>query len=600
MQQDALVLAASLPSFNHAPLTPMVADLSRSTFARGLSLLGLALLLTMMLPDTARGQRLESGPQVLTFFSAVDDTDQPYAIYLPPNFDGSREYPLVISLHGAGSNHRLNLRRVFGKSNAEGENDVEASRYFPEWEDVDYIVASPLARGTMGYQGVAEQDVLDVLADVQRRFPIDEDRTYLTGLSMGGGGTLWLGLTRPDVWAAIAPVCPAPPTGTEDLAPNALNLPIHLFQGDADPVVDPDSVRAWAERFEALNTDVAYTEYPGVGHESWENAYEEGQIFDWFDRFQRDPHPDRVRFATRRYAYDRAYWVRIDALTPGTTAQIDAQFTDPHRVEVTTSALDGFTLHLADHPRFQPDEPVAVQIDGETLEVRAADSLAFSRSEGGWVAEPHAAPVRAKRPGAEGPMSAVIAGRHIYVYGTGDNPSEDELARRQARALEAATWSVDRGPFWGRIKVFPRVVADAEVRDSDLETSNLVLFGTRTTNRLIERFGDRLPLHLDDDATDEYGLTYVFPVGDRYVLVSSGLPWWTSDGANGPASPFTQAVPALRLTGRPDYLLFRDSPETPIVESRFTRTWRLSPEHVEPIQATGVVTVTEEAIEASR
>jgi predicted peptidase len=158
-------------------------------------------------PGPAVGQVLDTGPQVLTFHSDVDDSEQPYALYLPPNFEASRQYPLVISLHGAGSNHRLNLRRVFGKSNAEGENDVEASRYFPEWEDVDYIVASPFARGTMGYQGVAEKDVLDVLADVKRRFPIDENRVYLTGLSMGGGGTLWLGLTRPDVWAGRTPSC---------------------------------------------------------------------------------------------------------------------------------------------------------------------------------------------------------------------------------------------------------------------------------------------------------------------------------------------------------------------------------------------------------
>ena len=87
-----------------------------------------------------------SGPQVLTFFSDADDTEQPYGLYLPKNFDASKKYPLVIMLHGAGSNHRLALRRVFGKSNANGENDVEATRYFPQWDDVDLIVASPYAR----------------------------------------------------------------------------------------------------------------------------------------------------------------------------------------------------------------------------------------------------------------------------------------------------------------------------------------------------------------------------------------------------------------------------------------------------------------------
>ena len=121
------------------------------------------------------------GPQVFTFLSDVDDTDQPYGLYLPKQYDPQKKYPLVISLHGAYSNHRLNLRRVFGKGNRIGETDAEATRYWPQLRDVDFIVASPLARGTMGYKGIAEKDVYDVLGDVKRRFSVDEDRIYLRG-----------------------------------------------------------------------------------------------------------------------------------------------------------------------------------------------------------------------------------------------------------------------------------------------------------------------------------------------------------------------------------------------------------------------------------
>ena len=186
----------------------------------------------MVLFTTLAAGAQRTGPQVVSFFSDADDTEQPYGLYVPRSFDPSRSYPLVIMLHGAGSNHRLSLRRVFGKSNANGENDVEATRYFPEWDDVDFIVASPYARGTAGYQGIPEKDVYDVLDDVKKRFRIDTNRIYLTGLSMGGGGSLWLGLTRPDIWAAVAPVCPAPPAGTEVYAPNALNYPMYFFQGE--------------------------------------------------------------------------------------------------------------------------------------------------------------------------------------------------------------------------------------------------------------------------------------------------------------------------------------------------------------------------------
>ena len=62
----------------------------------------------------AAAQRLSPGPQDLSFFSSVDDTDQPYSVYIPENFDETKAYPLVVFLHGAWSNHRLGLRRLFG------------------------------------------------------------------------------------------------------------------------------------------------------------------------------------------------------------------------------------------------------------------------------------------------------------------------------------------------------------------------------------------------------------------------------------------------------------------------------------------------------
>jgi hypothetical protein len=58
------------------------------------------------------GQTLKPGPQVLTFFSDVDDTEQPYGLYLPKNFNQAKKYPLVIMLHGAGSNHQLRHAHV--------------------------------------------------------------------------------------------------------------------------------------------------------------------------------------------------------------------------------------------------------------------------------------------------------------------------------------------------------------------------------------------------------------------------------------------------------------------------------------------------------
>ncbi|MCG3120640.1 MAG: hypothetical protein ALAOOOJD_03421 [bacterium] len=548
------------------------------------------LLILLAINNISFAQTLPSGPQVLTFFSDVDDTEQPYGLYVPKNFDPAKKYPLVIMLHGAGSNHRLALRRVFGKSNVADETDVEATRYFPAWQDVDCIVASPYARGTMGYQGVAEKDVYDMLADVKQRFPIDEDRVYLTGLSMGGGGTLWLGLSRPDIWAALAPVCPAPPDGTDELAPNALNIPLHFFHGAADPVVNPAGVREWVKRLQESGAKVEYTEYPGVGHNSWENAYRDEAVLTWFSQFRRSRFPERVRFATSRYKYNRAYWLQIDALTPGTLASIDAKFTATNRLEITTSALGAFTLSLTGHPQFEMVRPVEVMIDGKKLTAKHSATVAFFKSNNKWAVAKDGVPVTGKRAGAEGPMSEAIASRHIYVYGTADNPAPEVLQARREQAELAANWSVDRGPFLRRVMVFPRAIADREVRPSDLESSNLVLFGTKETNGLIAKFSEQLPLHLN--TSDGYGLVYIFPLGGHYVLINAGLPWWTvaAGGANQQRRGFRPVFgPQGMLMNFEDYLLFKDSADQAIAMGRFDQNWRVPEADAVKMRSAGVV-----------
>jgi predicted esterase len=538
-----------------------------------------------LLGASCAAQVYTPGPQVLSFFSDVDDSDQPYGLYLPKSFDAAKKYPLVVSLHGAWSNHRLNLRRVFGRGNRPAETDAQASRYFPAVRDVEFIVASPYARGTMGYQGIPEKDVYDVVADVKRRFPIDEDRVYLTGLSMGGGGALWLGLTRPDVWAAVAPVCPAVPDGTDELAPNALNLAVHLFHGDQDPAVPVDVSRRWHKELLNLGVNAAYIEYPGVRHNSWDFAYRDGAIFDWFAKFRRVRYPERVRLVSRAYRYGSAYWVRLDGLRPGTAASIDAAFTEKNRITVATANLDGFTLAPAGHPRFARGAPVSVTVDGTAIRTKG-DPLSFTRTEKGWRAGRFQPGPAQKRPGAEGPIAAAVASRHVYVYGTADAPPPEVLEERRQVAATAAAWSAPRV----RLSLAFTAQADKDVSAQDLEDANLVLFGTKETNRLIARFAPQLPLALNPGAAD-YGLVFVAPAGKRYVVVNSGLPWWTgADTAK--RGDFRFMPPAYRvLLTFGDYILFKGSLENVVAEGLFDRNWKAPAEAAAKMRETGTVVI---------
>ena len=554
--------------------------------------IGLLVVCMILSASSGIAQKLDTGPQVLSIFSNIDDSEQPYGLYLPKDFKSDRKYPLVIMLHGAWSNHRLALRRVFGKSNQGGETDVEATRYFPPWDDIDYIVATPLARGTMGYQGVAEKDVYDVLADVERRFPIDSNRVYLTGLSMGGGGTLWIGLTRPDIWAAIAPVCPAPPREAEEFAPNALNIPVAIFQGGADPVVAPDSTRAWVKRLKDLETTVEYTEYPGVGHNSWENAYKDEQIFKWFSQYTRDPYPPRVRFVTDRYKYSSAYWVTIDQLTPGVLASVDARFARTNQIEIVSSNTNAFTFYLGGHPMFDPGMPLRIRINGQAISVGTDGTITFINRDNKWYVGTYDLPVHSKVRDAEGPLSEAFASRHVYVFGTEGVNNLAAVAGRRAEADAVSKWQ-----GFTPLLYFPRVIADREVRESDYESSNLILFGNRETNSVIAKLADRLPVQLNP-ADTSYGLVYIYPVGRHYVVVCSGKPWWpvndsTSKALFAKSSLRFMSGPISLIMGDDDYIFYKGSMDDVIASGRFDDTWQVPAADATKMELTGQVNFTD-------
>lgn len=511
---------------------------------------------------------------IQTYHSAVDDSEQPYALYLPKSLQPDRKYPLVISLHAEQSTHRTNLRQVFGVPIRLAGGDRDDLR-FPPAADAGFIVACPFARGTMGYQGVAETDVYDVVADVERRYPVDRDRVYLTGISMGGGGALRFALTRPDVWAAVAVIAPADPPGVDDLAPNAMHLPIRLFHGELDPIVKPEVSRAWHRKLLEAGVPVEYIEYPGIRHNAWDFAYQNGALFEWFGKFRRNPAPERVRFVTKAYRYARSYWVTIDGLTPGIAASIDARRAGAQEVQVQTANIDGFTLTL--------DRPASlVTIDGTALRVRAAAALSFERSTGRWRAG--RLQLAGKRAGAEGPISEALAGRHIYVYGSLGASGEEDLAARRNVAAAAAVWSSSQS----RLGLTFAVKADSAVTAEDLESADVILFGTRETNSLIARFAPQLPLQLNPGAAD-YGLLLIAPIGKHYALVSSGLPWFSDREGDSGGDPFAPAT-YRRLSSFGDYVLFKGSPANVVAEGRFTNEWKIPAAAASRILATGTVT----------
>ena len=155
-------------------------------------------------------------------------------------------------------------------------------------------------------------------------------------------------------------------------------------------------------------------------------------------------------------------------------------------------------------------------------------------------------------------------------------------------AEHAAEWSA---PHW-KLQLSLGVMSDQEIQEREISGTNLVLFGTRATNKLIQRLGARFPLELNAGAAD-YGLVFVAPVNGHDVVVNSGIPFWTGvEEANRPGLKFIGA-PYRALASFRDYILFKGSLENVIAEGRFDRNWRLPPGDAAKIKATGAVEIHE-------
>ncbi len=200
--------------------------------------------------------------------SKVDETFQPYRIFVPASYDGSKPFPLVIALHGMGGDENSYFDQYL-----QGAFKTEAERR-------GYIVACPKGRQPASmYLGPAERDVMDVIEEVRRAYRIDADRIYMTGHSMGGYGTWSVAMNHPQVFAALAPVAGGgSPAGMSKIA----HIPQLVIHGDDDKTVPVERSRVMVEAARKLGVEVKYIEIPKGDHVSVA-ARTFKDVYDFFD-----------------------------------------------------------------------------------------------------------------------------------------------------------------------------------------------------------------------------------------------------------------------------------------------------------------------------
>jgi len=214
------------------------------------------------------GKAGEQGAQ--TFSKKVTKmVDCNYLLYLPADYGkANKTWPVIMFLHGAGE--RGNNPEVVKKHGP--------PKMIAQGKQFDFIVVSPQCPNDIWW--TEQTDILiNLLDEIEKKYRVDTDRVYLTGLSMGGFGTWALAEKYPQRFAAIAPIC-----GGEEryMASRLKNVPVWAFHGAKDKTVPVERSQEMVNEVKVAGGDAKLTIYPEAEHDSWTETYENRQLYEWF------------------------------------------------------------------------------------------------------------------------------------------------------------------------------------------------------------------------------------------------------------------------------------------------------------------------------
>lgn len=196
-----------------------------------------------------------------------------YLLQLPEDYEQAEASPLLLFLHGAGERgDDLNQVKRHGPP-----------RLIEEGKRLPFIVVSPQCPATQWWQPVELAALLD---EIVERYKVDENRIYVTGLSMGGFGTWALAAYQGERIAAMAPICgggdPVKVKYSGRLAP------AWVFHGAKDSVVPLRRSEEMVEAIQHAGGEVKFTVYPDAEHDSWTETYDNPQLYQWLLQHKRE------------------------------------------------------------------------------------------------------------------------------------------------------------------------------------------------------------------------------------------------------------------------------------------------------------------------
>jgi dienelactone hydrolase len=489
----------------------------------------------------------------LGYVSKIDGSVQPYGLHVPKDYNpaAARAYRLDTWFHGRGEN----LTEI---------NFIRGAKGGP-FAKPDIFVLELYGRYCNANKMAGEVDLFEALADVKRRYHIDEDRIVIRGFSMGGAATWHFAVHYPGLWCAAAPGAGFSETpdflkvfqnepqdaipayqkklwhwyDCTDYALNLTNVPTIAYSGEKDRQKQAADVMAKAA--EAEGVKFVHIIGPGAAHNYEDNAKK--QVADQIDAIAArglDRRPASIRFVTYTLRYNTSCWVRIDGMErEWERAQVDADLSpDRAGVTVTTKNVSALTL------TFPEPQQVSLHIDdpkGTLVVLRAninpAGEVHFQRVNGKWQLGEPPAGLR-KRHGLQGPIDDAFMDSFIFVRPTG-KPLNEKVGAWAAGELDHAIqhWRLQ---FRGEA----RVKDDKDITDADAEGSNLILFGDPSSNAYLAKIAGKLPVKwsaqeiaLGDRkfSAADHAPVFIYPNPvyiRRYVVVNSGFTFREYDYLN--------------------------------------------------------------------
>jgi pimeloyl-ACP methyl ester carboxylesterase len=416
-----------------------------------------------------------------TFVSRIDGSIQYFSV--APSLSSDQGQSLVLTVHGAS---------------------VEATNQSRAYKQKDWAhIIAPTNRRPFGFnwEEWGRIDALEVLAESKKIYKTDPQKTYLTGHSMGGHGSWFLGVTYPDYWAAVAPCAGYPDiTGYRrsgpdsalkqnphfgmmergasagrvfNLAGNYLQSGIYILHGSADAVVPVEQARKMRELLGGFHNNFAYYEYPGGSHWYGDHSVDWPPLFDFMKQntIPLASEVDSLYFSTAAPAVSATnYWIRLNQQEKQYETSAIKAIRKSDTIHVNPDNIRSFSLLYG---QYNISKPAYILVDDQSIIPVSEGDIHLQKDGNEWK-EIRKINMAEKHPDRQGGFKLAFDNNVVFVYSTQGNKSSNEWYLNKAR-FDAETF-LYRGN--GSVEIIP----DKEFSPEKYKDRNVILYGNSVNN----------------------------------------------------------------------------------------------------------------------